>query len=213
MIYAYQYTDTKKNLHDQELQQAALEHYFTIAHPGREKIVWVEEVDGHQLDWEQRDIAQVIQQARRGDTFITDEIIRLGSGTPDIMYTLAQLLQKKITVLVLKQGYEFKDDLHSSSLAQAFFIAAQTSLEVAEFFSLSKKRKTSKKRGRPVGSVSVNKKLEAADHEIRQMLKYKVSISAIARKFNVNRATVRKYIFECLPEDLHPQNKAPHKVS
>jgi len=59
---------------------------------------------------------------------------------------------------------------------------------------LARKKKEGKKLGRPKGSLTKITKLTGKENEIKLLLEKKVSVSAIARIFGVNRLTVRHFI-------------------
>lgn len=210
MIYAYIRISGDKQHVDR--QRFLLQKHFEANYPGREEIVWVEETISSTVDWEKRQIAEIVNHIQRGDKFVTDEISRIGRNIYEIMTILGKLMQKKAEVFIIAQNYQFKDDIQSQALAWAFSIAAQIERDLISSrtkTALQEKKAQGVKLGRPVGSKSVNKKLAAKDDELRQMLKYGMSISLIAKTLEVSRTTLRKYINESIPEELRPDNKAP----
>jgi len=59
---------------------------------------------------------------------------------------------------------------------------------------LARKKSEGKKLGRPKGSLSKKTKLSGKEDEIKDLLKKKISVSAIGRILNVNRLTVENFI-------------------
>lgn len=177
-------------------REVVIKQHLVHNPPGAHKVIFVE------------DLTRWLTSGKPGDILITSDILCLGSTSAAILSNLSQLLQQRNRVVIIKQQYEFKDDRHRKVFAEAFQIAAQVSLDVSQY---SQQEENKSKAGRPVGSKSVNKTLAAHHEEIENALRYGVKITILARRYNVSRNTVRKYINENVSEELRPNNKSPKK--
>jgi len=92
----------------------------------------------------------------------------------------------------------FKDDINSKVIAFAFGLAAEIERNMISQRTkeaLARKRAEGVVLGRPVGSGKPEHyKLHGRDDEVKDLLRKRVSISAIARIMGVHRQTVYNYV-------------------
>lgn len=193
MIYAYIRVSTDK--------QTTENQKFEILKFADEKKIsihkWIEETITTTKRLEQRKLGGLIKELSTNDILICSEISRFGRSLMEVMSILHLLMEKDVKVYTVKEKYELGDNIHSKILAFSFSLAAEIERQMISQRTkeaLARKKFEGKKLGRPKGSLSQKTKLSGKDDIIKEFLKSKVSISAIARLLKVNRGTVANYI-------------------
>jgi putative DNA-invertase from lambdoid prophage Rac len=197
MIYGYIRVSTdKQNAENQkfEITQYLKRNNFS------EKVNWIEETVSGTKNHKKRILGKYLQKEfGSNDTLVVSELSRLGRSLFDVMTILNDLMSKKVKVISIKEKFELKDDINSQVLAFAFSLSAQIERQLISQRTkeaLARVKSEGKILGRPSGRTSINKKLSENHNEIVGLLKKQVSKSAIARIYEVNRGTLKKYIDE-----------------
>lgn len=196
MIYGYIRVSTDKQ--NAENQKFEIGKYFQQKGIS-EKITWIEETVSGTKNHKKRILGKYLEEFGSNDTLVVSELSRLGRSLFDVMTILNELMTKQVKVISIKEKFELKDDINSQVLAFAFSLSAQIERQLISQRTkeaLARVKSEGKILGRPVGKTSINKKLAENHDEIIGLLKKKVSKSAIARIYEVNRGTLRKYIEE-----------------
>lgn len=175
---------------------------------------WVSEQVSGKTKAADRRLGGLLNRIETGDTLLIDEVTWPGRSTLDSLHSLQMLLEKKVNVFAIKEGYEFNDDIQSRMVAFAFSIAAeiernQISRRTKEALAMRKDRGESL--GRPVGSKKVDTKLSGKEAQVRPLPDKKIAHAAITRIFDVDRRTVSHFIKTRLTP-LTPK-KTPHRPS
>lgn len=158
---------------------------------------WVEESIRGSTPADQRKLGALINNLKKGDVLIATELSRLGRSLYEVMSVLNILMSKPVKVMTTKEGYEWGNDIHSKVLAFAFGISAEIERRLISRRTkeaLARKKREGKKLGRPKGSLSKQTKLSGKEKDIQSLLDKKVSISSIAKIFEVHRLTVIHFI-------------------
>ena len=95
------------------------------------------------------------------------------------------------------ERYELGNNISSQVLAFAFSLSAQIERNMISQRTkeaLSRKKSEGVRLGRPKGSLSKITKLSGKDEIIKEFLRKKVAVAAIARILAVNRITLVNYI-------------------
>lgn len=193
MYYAYIRVSTdKQNIENQQFEILKFANQKTI-HIDQ----WVEETISGAKSLHERALGQLVSTLTASDTLIVTELSRLGRSLMEVMSILNMLMDKKVKVISLKEGYELGDTLDSKILAFAFSLSAD--IERSMIASRTKEALARKKRegrtlGRPKGSLSKETKLTGKDQDIKDLLQKQIPISSIARIMGVHRLTVKSYI-------------------
>lgn len=197
MIYGYIRVSTdKQNAENQkfEITQYLKRNNFS------ENVNWIEETVSGTKNHKKRILGKYLQKEfGSNDTLVVSELSRLGRSLFDVMTILNDLISKKVKVISIKEKFELKDDINSQVLAFAFSLSAQIERQLISQRTkeaLARVKSEGKILGRPPGRTSINKKLAENHNEIVGLLKKQVSQSAIARIYEVNRGTLKKYIDE-----------------
>lgn len=157
-----------------------------------------EVVSGFKVQLSARRISDVLKELSAGDTIIVSEVSRISRRLIDILNTIQDCIERGVTVIAVKESFVFEDNINSKVIAFAFGLAAEIERSLISQRTkeaLARKKAEGVILGRPVGTGKPEHyKLHGKDDEIVELLKARVSVSAIARMMSVNRQTVATYI-------------------
>ncbi|BBE45458.1 MULTISPECIES: recombinase family protein [Rhodococcus] len=157
-----------------------------------------ETISGYKSTLTERKLSEVLEGLERGDMLVVSETSRISRRLLDVQNTIHDLLDRGIGVVAVKENIVFKDDINSKVLAFAFGLSAEIErnlISARTREALARKKAEGMILGRPIGSGKVeNLKLYGKDEQILELQLKRVSKSAIARMFDVNRETLNRYI-------------------
>ena len=169
MIYAYIRVSTDKQT--VENQKFEIEKFCKVRELQIDR--WVSEtISGTKSE---RKLGALLKKLKKGDTLICSEISRLGRRLMEVMSILNTLMQKKITVLTVKEKYELGNNIQSHILAFAFGLSAQIERDLISQRTkegLARRKAAGQKLGRHVGGHNSKYKLTGKENLIRTMLDY-----------------------------------------
>ena len=123
-------------------------------------------------------------------------ISALGDGLAQIKENLLFCREHKLQIYSIEDGYHFNE----TNLTDDFFNGIDIAIDVRSNLISQNVKKVLKKRknegvklGRPLGAL-IKKRLEGKEEEIRKLLAQKVTKAEIARRFNVTRNTVFRFV-------------------
>ena len=158
---------------------------------------WIEETISGNKDVEKRKLGIILDAMQKDDILICAELSRLGRNLLMIMAILNQCMKSEVQVWTIKDNYRLGSDINSKVLAFAFGLSAEIERNL---ISQRTKEALARKKAegvilcRPKGSKSKVRKLTGREAEIQELLKKRISKSAIARILGVHRLTVAGYI-------------------
>lgn len=158
---------------------------------------WIEEKISSRKALDKRKLGELLNNLQENDVLITCEISRLGRSLLEVIKILETCLNKNCQVWTIKENYRLGNDIQSKVLAFAFGLAAEIERNLISQrtkSSLANIKATGKKLGRPFNAETKKLKLAKNQKRIQTLLAKGVSKSQIARIFNVERATLRKYL-------------------
>lgn len=158
---------------------------------------WIEEtISGTKMP-AKRKLGKLIDTVQQGDTIIMTEISRLGRSLIMIMDTLQVLLEKRIHVMAIKEGYDLDDNIQSKVLAFAFGLSAEIERNL-----ISDRTKQALRRkmaegvhiGRYPGQRPKKYKLSGKNEYIRSLRHVGRSKLSIAKELGVTWVTLNTYM-------------------
>lgn len=158
---------------------------------------WIEEEISGAKDYHKRLLGGLLDKMVKDDILICSELSRLGRNLLMIMEILNLCMKKNVQVWTIKDNYRLGDDIQSKVLAFAFGLSAEIERNLISQRTkeaLARKRAEGVVLGRPKGSKSNVRKLTGREAEIQELLRKRVSKSAIARILGVHRLTVADYV-------------------
>lgn len=158
---------------------------------------WVSESVSGTLPIEKRKLGKALFTMHKGDKLLCTEISRLGRNMLMIMSILNFCSGKGILIHSIKDNFDLSDNINSKIIAFAFALAAEIERNLISQRTkeaLAVKRLEGVKLGRPPGSSSKLKVFIREESKIRDMLDNNVPIYIIARKYNIHRNTLRRYL-------------------
>ena len=140
------------------------------------------------------DIKEMILPETEG--IVIFNISALGDGLAQIKENLLFCREHKLQIYSMEDSYRFNEN----NLTDDFFKGIDIAIDVRSNLISQNVKKVLKKRknegiklGRPVGAL-IKKRLEGKEEEIRKLLAQKVTKAEIARRFNVTRNTVFRFV-------------------
>jgi DNA invertase Pin-like site-specific DNA recombinase len=158
---------------------------------------WIEETISATKKMEDRKFGALLNRMEKGDQLIVTELSRLGRNLMQIMSILHGCMEKDIKVFAIKEHYELGNNINSKVLAFAFGLSAEIERNLISQRTkeaLARKKAEGVVLGRPKGRKSDKLKLSGKENEIQNLLKKKISVSAIGRILGVHRLTVTTFI-------------------
>lgn len=164
--------------------------------------LWIEETTSATKNLKERKLGTLLNQMTKDDILVVTELSRLGRSILEVMSILHSLMEKQAKVFTTKERYELGNNINSKVLAFAFSLSAEIERSMISSRTkeaLARKKSEGKVLGRPKGRLSATTKLSGKDEVISELVRKKVSTSAIARILGVHRLTVRRYILSHRP--------------
>ena len=159
---------------------------------------WTSEVVSGTKKADERLLGDLLRGRKKGDRLIVSELSRLGRNLLQIMSILNYLMEKDIILLTVKEGYELGNNINSKVLAFAFGLSAEIERNLISQRTkeaLARKKAEGVVLGRPKGPAKLSTyKLYKYKNEITKLRDEGMSFNKIAKKYQVNRATVSKFI-------------------
>jgi len=154
---------------------------------------WIEETISGTKKYQDRQLGKLLCNLKKDDILVVSELSRLGRNLMEVMSILHDCMERDIKVYAVKEGYELGNNINSKVLAFAFGLSAEIERNLISQRTkeaLARIKSEGKKLGRPKGRLSKVTKLTGKEAEIKDLLRKKVSISAIGRILGVHRLTV-----------------------
>lgn len=146
----------------------------------------------------ERRIDELLSMLDDGDTLIVSELSRLGRSLGEIIEIVDNLIKKQVRFIAVKQGMTIngRNDIQTKVMITMFGLFAEIERDLLSErtkMGLENARAKGKKLGRPVGRLGKHK-LDGKEDEIKELLGYRVSKAAIARKLGVSRTCMVDFI-------------------
>ena len=159
------------------------------------KVHWVKETASGRVAWRKRKIAQVLEQAQRGDTILISELSRLGRSMLECMEILSIAMTRGINLYAVKGNWQLDQSIQSKVIAMAFSMAAEIERELISQRTreaLRVKKAAGMKLGRPKGPGK--SKLDAFRPEIEALLANGSTQKFIAQRYHTTEANLHNWM-------------------
>ncbi|MBO0951575.1 master DNA invertase Mpi family serine-type recombinase [Fibrella forsythiae] len=193
MIYAYIRVSTDR-------QTAENQRFEILKKTSADRVhvdQWIEETASGTRSAADRALGSLLASMKAKDVLYVTELSRLGRSLMEIMSILHDCMERDVRVFAIKEGYELGNNINSKVLAFAFSLSAEIERNLISqrtTEALARKKAEGMQLGRPKGSLNASVKLSGKESAIRELLKSKVSHSAIGRIMGVDRQTVSNFI-------------------
>lgn len=193
MVYGYIRVSTDKQT--VENQRFEINKYASVN--GIVIDEWIEETISGTVNYKKRNLGKLIEKTKTGDMIVCSELSRLGRNMLMIMSILNTLMENRVLVYTIKEGYKLGEDLTSKVLAFAFGISAEIERSLISQRTkeaLKRKKAEGVKLGRPLGSKNVYYKLSSKKDIIEELLYLGIPKTNICRYFRVSTSTFYDFI-------------------
>ncbi len=193
MIYGYIRVSTDK-------QTVENQRFEIIQYAKMNNIIidrWIEETISGTIEPEKRNLGKLLRIVKKDDIIICSEISRLGRSMFMIMSILNILMQRKVAVYSVKEGYRLGQDIQSKVLAFAFSLSAEIERNlIAErtIEALKRCKAEGKTLGRPKGHKNKTYKLSGKKEEIIKFLENGYTKTFIIEYYEISSATLYNFL-------------------
>lgn len=145
-----------------------------------------------------RRIEELLVRLEQEDSLIISELSRLGRSTSEVIELVNELILRKVNVIVIKQGLRIvaKMDMQTKVIVTMFSLFAELERDIISErtrSALAGKKANGIKLGKPKGTIQASK-LDEKQDAIKELLRHRVSKSAIARMVGTSRTNLVEYI-------------------
>lgn len=149
-------------------------------------------------DTGERLIDYLFEKLESGDCVIVSELSRIGRSTAEVLGIINRLVTKKIKLIAIKQNLTVSGngDMQTKVMVTMFSLFAELERDLISARTkraLEAKKAAGVKIGRPKGATSASK-LDGMEIQVCELLHKKVSLTSIAKIFDVSRGTVYNFI-------------------
>ena len=158
---------------------------------------WIEETISGTKNYDKRKLGELLNRVQKDDLIIYAELSRLGRNLFMIMEILHICMNKECKVWTIKDNYRLGDDIQSKVLAFAFGLSAEIERNLISQRTkeaLAMRKAQGIHIGRIAGSHNQYLKLTGYEEVIQEMLSFGISKAEIARRLNVNRTTLWRFL-------------------
>lgn len=195
MVYGYiRVSSDKQTVENQRFEINRFCEFQHMAVQG-----WIEETISGTKSYDKRQLGILLRKIRKNDIIICSELSRLGRNLFMIMEILNICMTKECKVWTIKDNYRLGDDIQSKVLAFAFGLSAEIERNLISQRTkeaLARRKAEGTVLGRPKGrKTSPDKyKLSGKEQLIAKLLGNGLSQRKIAKRFNVDRSTLSRFI-------------------
>lgn len=159
------------------------------------KVAFVEEIVSGKVSWRKREIADILDNLKAGDSIIVSELSRLGRSMLECMEILSVSLEKGVYVYAVKGNWKLDNSIQSKIIAMAFSMAAEIERDLISSRTteaLRHRKAQGMKLGRPTGPGK--SKLDQYRPEIEALLANGSSQRFIAKRYKTTEANFSNWL-------------------
>ena len=160
---------------------------------GIKNLHFVEDVSSSRVPWQKRGIGELLEKVEEGDVIVVAEISRMARTTLEALEISKLAVSKGVSIHIAKGGEVIDGTTKSDIMVMVFGMAAQIE---REFISertkeaLARKKAEGVKLGRPKGSKSKIRKLDAHAKDIEKYLSMGLPKASICKLVGCSRPTL-----------------------
>ena len=143
-------------------------------------------------------IYDLVEELKEGDTLIVAELSRVGRNLKDLITITETLINKKVTLILVKEMIELSEDNPAGKLQIQLFGAfaeyERAMIRQRTKEAIAAKRAAGVHVGRPKGAKNKEHKLEKFKKEIIRDVEKGISKSKVAKLYDTNRVTLNKML-------------------
>lgn len=192
MTYGYIRVSTEEQ--NLENQKKAISEKYEIDE-------WVEEKVSGTVDYTKRNLGELIDKLKNGDTLIITELSRLGRSISMIFDIISMLKKRNVRCVAIKNNFDMNpndsNDIITSVIIFAFGLSAQIERQLISERTkqgLSVARAKGKCIGRQKGETVYYVKLRKYQADIMSKADKGQSINSLAKEYNVRWGTMKNFI-------------------
>ena len=143
-------------------------------------------------DWNSRELGQIVNSLQKGDILLCSEISRLARSTLQVLEIMKAVTERGASVVVVKNGLTIDGSMQAKIISTVLGLAAEIEREFIRARTseaLARRKAQGLPLGRPVGATSPSK-LDKKENEIKTYIKKGLSVTAIAKLVDCQRATL-----------------------
>lgn len=152
-------------------------------------VIFVEETVSGTISWKKRKIAEILENAQKGDNIIVSELSRLGRSMLECMEILSIASQREINIYAVKGNWRLDSTIQSKIIAMAFSMASEIERDLISKRTkeaLQSRKQNGVRLGRPKGPGK--SKLDQYQPEIEALLANGSSQKFIANRYGTTEA-------------------------
>jgi DNA invertase Pin-like site-specific DNA recombinase len=191
-IFAYLRVST--DAQDTENQKHGIKQY--AKEKGFDEIDYVPDSVSSKVNWKERKLGEMINNAASGDTIIFSEISRMARSTLQVLEIMRDCAEKSVEVHIVKTKMIVDDSIQSKTMILIHGLVAEMEkdlISVRTKEALARKKAEGVVLGRPKGKPTISK-LDKEKDRIAELRKAGVNVSDIARLVVASRATVHNWL-------------------
>lgn len=149
------------------------------------------------VDWRNRKIGALLSNADKGDVILVAEVSRLARSTLQVLEILQMAAERKVSVIVVKNGLRFDNSMQAKITATILGLAAEIERDFISMRTkeaLAKRKASGKRLGRPRGARARLYKLDERRTEIERYLKMGINRTSIAKLVGASRPTLNSWL-------------------
>lgn len=180
---------------DQDLEnsKAAILHLANEKNFG--KVHFISETISGKINWRKRKIANILNEAKKGDRIIVSELSRLGRSMLECMEILSIATEKGIAIYAIKGNWQLDETIQSKIVAMAFSMASEIERDLISkrtIEALKVKKELGMQLGRPKGPGK--SKLDIYHTEIEALLANGATQKFIAKRYGSTEANLHHWL-------------------
>lgn len=192
MVYGYVRVSTEQQSY--ESQVLAISQKFKVDK-------WVEEKRSGTVDVRRRDLGELLDKLKAGDTLVVTELSRLGRSLAMIYGIVSALKDKKVRCVAIKNSFDLnpanQNDIVSEVIMFAFGLSAQLERQLISERSkmgIQKAKEQGKQIGKRKGDIPYYVKLRPYQAEIIEKHNNGGSILGLAKQYKVTWKTMQSFL-------------------